>query len=298
MANEMRDLLRELPHVIVLAMLIIALLFVATKYKFVHCTQIIPIDKPEARAISSQWCNVYCSISGHSKVAIITGNSQDPGIGNADLLRRRISSQRLYTYIAPLDSSEISAGLLKDYELVVLTQFKTISLRQSIALRDYLQQGGSILWEGDAASRYEFTDDDKEFALAMNKTKPGFYEQYDDLVKNKSAGFGLLGDFLGAQYNRTVAPTSEIVRIRALTESHLTVQGVKNFNLTRAPYAIVQEDPRLVNKISVIRTPGGKEYPMFLERKFVGRLFYTAVPIEYIDSPTLLTNVMDYLVTC
>ncbi len=286
MAGEVREFLRELPHVIVLALLIIALLFVATKFKWVHCSQV------------PQWCDVYCTIAGHSQVAVISGGQDDPGIGDGLLLRKRITGERLFTNVVPFRASEVSSGLLDDYELVVLTKYKRITLRQAIALRDYLERGGSILWQGDAASEYVFPEEDKEFAKLENYTKPGFYEYYGDLVNNKTKGFGLLGDFLSAKYNRTVAASTEVIRIRALKESHLVVQGVKNFNLTRAPYAVVTEDPRFVTKAAVLKTPDNKEYPMFIERKFVGRLFYTAVPLEYIDSKTLLTNVMDYLVTC
>ena len=37
---------------------------------------------------------------------------------------------------------------------------------------------------------------------------------------------------------------------------------------------------------------------MLLERKFAGRIVYAAIPLEYIDSKTLLLNMFDYLVTC
>jgi hypothetical protein len=286
MADDIKGVLKEIPNIIVLILLIAALLFVATKFKWVHCSQI------------PQWCDVYCRITGNSQVAVIYGAPDDPGTGDALLLRRRITAERLFTNVVPFRSSELSGGILDDYEMVALTQFKRITLREAIVLRDFLNKGGSLLWEGDAASEYRFSGEDDTYARQMNLTSPGFYEAFKDAVVNKSKGFGILGDILGAQYNKTVPANPQIIRIKALSESHMVVQGVKNFNLSRAPYAIVTADPRYSTQVAVFRTPDDKSHPMFLDRKYVGRLFYTAVPLEYIDSRTLLTNVMDYMVTC
>src|SRR3990167_3629643 len=123
MADDIKGVLKEIPNIIVLILLIVALLFVVTKYKWVHCSQI------------PQWCEVYCRITGNSQVAVIYGAPDDPGIGDPILLRRRITTERLFTNVVPFRASELSAGLLNDYEIVAITKYKRVSLREAIVLR-------------------------------------------------------------------------------------------------------------------------------------------------------------------
>ncbi|MBI3588403.1 hypothetical protein HY095_04365 [Candidatus Micrarchaeota archaeon] len=295
-----KGIFAELPHIVIVAALLVVLVFVATEFQWVHCSAI------------PQWCSVYCSVKGHSRVAVV----YDPdggGLGNALLLRSRIEHDRPYTSVVPIRSDEISAGVLRNYALVILTQHRKIGISEALSIRDYLkgaqytggQQvrdlrdlvggGASLLWEGDAASEYVITDSDDSRLRIENATSPGSYESYATYVKNHSRGFGLLGEILGARLNATKAGS---VQFKAISDTSPIVSGVKNFNLTTTQYAVVNEDPRLVNKIAVIKAPGGKEVPMLLERKFVGRIVYTAIPLELIDSKTLLGNVMDYLVSC
>lgn len=289
MAGEKRDLLSELPHVIVLALLLVVLLFVVTKFKWVHCSQI------------PQWCNIYCTATGSSRVAIVTGEN-DPGIGSGDQLERLLNQNRIHTLVTRLSTSDLSTGLLEDYELVVLTQAKNISLRQALSIKAYLDKGGSLLWEGDAlGNNYTITDEDKFLLEAENQSRPGTYEAYLRLLNRSSGyGFGFLGEVLGIRYVATRQTDSYFngtVRFRSVKD-HLVTSGIKNFELLYpVAFAQVIEDSRAVTKIAVIGSPG-REVPMLLERKFGGRVMYSAIPIEYIDSKTLLLNIFDYLVTC
>lgn len=279
------ELAKEIPHLLVVAALLIILLFVVTKFKWVHCSQV------------PQWCNVYCELNGKSQVAVISGNPGDPGIGDAAGFRLQALNDRQFTYIAPFQASQITAGLLEDYELVVLTHWKQVTLKQAIALRDYLNKGGSILWEGDAASEYVTTPEDESYALAENVSKPGFYEEYKKLL-NKTQGFGLLGDVLGVKYVKTHSRTGGL-KYQSVKDNHLMVSGVHNFQLQPIVFAEVTENPAALTKIAELNeTSTGKLYPALLERKYVGRIVYTAVPLEFIGSKTLTTNVLDYLVSC
>lgn len=279
-----RELLAEIPNLIVLILLILVLLFVVTKFKWVHCSQI------------PQWCPIYCSIVGKSQVAVIHGASNDDGIGNAKLLRDDLLAYRQFTYAADFQSNQISQGLLDDYELVVLTNMKNISLRQAVALRDYIKRGGSVIIEGDSATRYVFTQEDESFALAENLSRPFFYEDFKAAL-NTSQGFGLLGDALGVKYLKTL-PAAGGMRFYAVKISHLALSGVKNFDLPVVPLAQVTENPTILTKVAEIQTADGKTYPAMLERKTAGRMMFIAVPLELIDSRTLLSNVFDYLVAC
>lgn len=278
-----KDLLGEIPHLIVVILLVLVLLFVVTKFKWVHCSQI------------PQWCDVYCSINGKSQVAIIHGPASDAGLGDASALHNQILTQRKFTYSAMFEASQLSQGLLDDYELVILTHVKNISLRQAITLRDYLDRGGSILWEGDAGSSYVLTQEDESYALAENLSNPGYYEYYEEIL-NSSAGFGLLGDALGIKYLGNVPKTGG-ARFYAVKLNHLILSGVKNFELPPAPFAKVTENPAVLTKVAEIELNGVK-YPALLERKYIGRIIYVAIPLEYVNSRTLTSNALDYLVSC
>lgn len=286
------DIFSELPHIIVLVLLLFVLLFVVTKFKYVHCSQI------------PQWCSVYCTVTGNSRVAILTGEAGDTGLGDANQLERLLNQNRLQTLVTRLRMNEVSAGLLEDYELVVVTNAKNVSLGQAIAIQEYLNKGGSILWEGDALTSYNFTEDDKFLLQAQNRSKPGTYEAYERLFNNtRGYGFGLLGQAFGFGFVQILKTDNSSItatgagRFRSVKD-HLMTSGIKNFEfIVPLPFAHVVEDPRLFTKIAVVNGTR-KEFPMLLERKTSGRLVYTAIPLEYIDSKTLLLNVFDYLVTC
>lgn len=280
------ELLRELPHLIVLALLLIALLFVATKFKWVQCYSI------------PQWCDVYCRINGHSQIAIITGGPDDPGLGDAKELSDVLLRDRL-TYATQFTSDQLSSGLLNQYELVILTKFKRITLEQATTIRDYVNRGGSILWIGDAASEYVNDSSATALALQLNSTHPGYYESYlRQLNATKAQGFGLLGEFLGAQrIGKTNPPT--YVRFKTLVGTHPIVAGLNSFSFNfTTPYVTVAEDPRVSTKVAVLVLPNKNETAAILDRRYVGRIVYVSFPPERANSKTLILNLMDYLVQC
>ena len=286
------DIFSELPHILVLVLLLFVLLLVVTKFKYVHCSQI------------PQWCSVYCTVTGSSRVAIITGDTGDTGQGDGNQLERLLNQNRLQTLVTRLRMGELSAGLLEDYELVVLTNAKNVSLGQALALLEYINKGGSVLWEGDALTSYNFTEADQFLLAAENRSKPGTYEAYVRLFNNtKGYGFGFVGQNLGLGFVQILQTDNASItstgagRFRSVKD-HLMTSGIKNFEfIVPLPFAQVVEDPKLFTKIAVMNGTR-KEYPLLLERKTAGRIVYTAIPLEYIDSKTLLLNVFDYLVTC
>jgi len=138
------DLARELPHVIVLVVLVLVLLVVVTKFNWVHCSQ-----------IPGNWCEVYCNVvmRTHSRVALVYG---DDGIGDPTALENMIRRVRPYTYLEPVRLSDASYGMLKGYDLVILEHARSVSYKESRALREYLNKGGMMVWVGDSASRHYY----------------------------------------------------------------------------------------------------------------------------------------------
>jgi hypothetical protein len=261
-------------------------MFVATKYEWIHCYQI------------PQWCNVYCQFAGHSQVAMITGGPNAIGMGNAALFTQQAEEGRISTIIVPLTTSELSAGVLSQFDLVILDQMQQISFMQALTLKNYVDQGGSILWMGDAATNYVSNPNDNALALAQNKSQPGYYEAYMKFVNQSGGtGFGLLGNYLGAQYiSENTNPVS--VSINQLIPSNPIVSGLLPAYAFTTPYVSVAQVPQVTTEVATLQVPGGTAVPAILDRKYVGRIVYVAFPVENANSPTLTQNLLDYLVQC
>ncbi|MCX6767952.1 MAG: hypothetical protein NTY90_04480 [Candidatus Micrarchaeota archaeon] len=290
MADGFEEIKKELPHVIVLCLLIIVLLVVVTKFKVIHCSQI------------PQWCDIYCGIMGRSRVAII---SADAGIGNPVGLARVMQSQRYSILPEQFPASEMSYGLIKDYELVVLERFKNITVGQVNALKMYLNGGGAVLWIGDSASRLYLSEQDKAEARVLNeswasqnKTAGGlpYYEWLEKKVKD-TQGFGDLSSYLRATYVGNKNSTAPLT-LRIVAQDHMVSKGLKTeFLVPPSEFAAVSEQPATVTKIAVIKM-GNAEYPAIFESNYAGKILYVAFPLEAMNSSSLMSNILDYLVTC
>lgn len=284
------DFKKELPHIIVLALLILVLLVIVTKFQVIHCSQI------------PQWCSVYCQIMGKSRVAIIAG---EDGMGNPQELSRVIQTLRFYTVVEPFPAKEMSYGLLKDYDLVILEHFRNITVGQMNVLKAYLNGGGSALWIGDAASNLYLSDEDlaearltDETWTSQNRTYQGMnYTAFLQKSVSETKGFGELGSYLMAAFVEKKAP-SEPITLRMVAKDHLIAKGLKTeFSNPPAELAVVNERPAGVTKIAVAKV-GGKEYAAIFESNYIGKIVFVAFPLEGANSTALITNIFDYLVTC
>ena len=152
----------QIVHGAVLVVLVVALLFVATKFGLMRCDS-VPL-----------WCDLYYSIAGAPKVLIVYG---DDGLGNEQLLLNGLNEHvRLGGGgIVPITPSmvgveNIAYGNLKQFDLVIVTHAKTISTDNLKAFDTYVREGGRMVWTGDAGT---VTEDAEEY----------LYE--DDLDENK-----------------------------------------------------------------------------------------------------------------
>ncbi len=288
--QEKTDFRKEIPHLIVLVILVVVLLFTATKFKWVHCSQV------------PGWCSAYCSLSGNSKVAIITNSSTDnaTAAGNPQALSNILQNTRPSTIVATFPHSELSIGLVKSYDLIVLDGFKDITVGEADAVKQYIAQGGSVLWIADAASRRVLSEGDLADALQKNLTRPYYYENLLNTT-NKTLGFGDdLSRLLRVSYLSTQPAAS--VDLKLVARDHLIASGVRPLQtLPPVPYTIV-DDLAGATKIAVFQI-GGKEYPAIMESRMGGSLVYVAFPLELSvlqdgTGGTLLNNIFDYLVSC
>jgi len=277
--------------IIVFIALVLVLLVVLTKFKFIH-TRDIP-----------GWKGFYCGVveQQQSRIMMLHG---DDGLGDYEKLANQLSRFRVSAPPEQLHVSRLSSGVLKNYELVIVEHMKRITFTQAEALKSYMDGGGSIIWIGDAGSDYYLSEEDLSAALIKNESNPGYYERLLNQSR-KTTGFGEIGEYyLGVTYLRTENDTSGVV-LKVVDRSNPLVQAViQELDLNSMPFAVVNENKvgaATVTK-SAILDYGGHEYPAVIDSKYVGRIVYVSFPPEEITEsiqPTgLLTNMVDFLVSC
>ncbi|MBU0662247.1 hypothetical protein KKH30_05135, partial [Candidatus Micrarchaeota archaeon] len=125
-------------RIAILAVLVVALLGVIM---WIFGCSIIPV--PGA-------CDVWWGVMGEPKVLIVHG---DDGLGNPQLLQSAMESKEhlgLRVRVAHLDT--ITLGNLKDYDLIIVEQARTMSTKKMKMLVDYALGGGRLVWTGDAGA--------------------------------------------------------------------------------------------------------------------------------------------------
>ncbi len=315
---------KDITHLVVLAVLVVVLLVVLTKFQWVHCSMI------------PGWCNVYCDVitRSHAQVALIYG-PPGSGIGNpvADDLETRgnleneIRALRPDIALLPISVDDLSAGLLKRYDVVILERARNMSSRQVKVLIDFVERGGTLVFVGDSAT-YQYVDAyDLLLAQQENQT---YYDKlqrildarnvswnsdyakrsieeykktdtYDTIVNYSKirTGFRKLVAVTASQYSRTVIRPGYFVNLSIALPDHLVAKGLlKKLTDTQIrEYAIVQADPSSTDIIAYIED-GQNRYPAIVETRYAGKVLYFAFPPERGNSATLLANTWDYIAAC
>lgn len=306
--TPLEQLEKALPNVILLVILVLALLVVVTKFGWIHCSQVPGFD----------WCSTYCAYieNGKSRVAILSGSD---GLGDPDLLNAKLRRLRGFTLVEPLQGQELSAGILKKYDLVVIEHFRTASSLQVDAIRGYLDGGGTVVWVGDSFSNQYVDEYDLLLAkqknesfygdlmaqnvtpgsanwnLAWNQAKLTTWYKY---LYNRTSfrGFDVLETYMRARYKGNIDSDNESLRI--VDPNHLLTRGLfKEYPLDSKQFTSVIPDASGTNLLAQIRVKNGT-YPGIIETRYAGKIIYVAFPLEDAASQTLLTNLLDYLAPC
>jgi hypothetical protein len=128
---------KNLPHIIGIAVLIFILLFVLVNFGYLR-----PCDIPG-------FADIYYSIKGYPRIAIVYGND---GMGNPQLLRSVIIERRhQFPDMIPISNLK-TGGVLDPYEMIIVEHARTIDTSVFYAFRDYVQRGGRLVWVGDAGT--------------------------------------------------------------------------------------------------------------------------------------------------
>ncbi|MFH1057040.1 MAG: hypothetical protein V1717_04590 [Candidatus Micrarchaeota archaeon] len=299
---------RLLPNIIILLILVLALLAVLTKFGWIHCSQVPGFD----------WCGTYCTYieQGKSRVLVLYGND---GLGDPVSLRAQLSRLRGFSLVEPLQAVELSAGILKKYDLIIVEKFKTASTRQVEAIQGYLDSGGVLVWAGDAFSNQYVDEYDLLLARQKNETfylnliaynitpnttewnkawaearKTTWYKHLNNLTKYN--GFDVLEGYLGARYDSVVNVTNASFRI--VDPDHLTVKGLfKQFPTLAKRVTKVVPDASRTNLLAQVITENAT-LPGVIETRYAGKIVYVSFPLEEANSTTFLINLLDYLAPC
>jgi hypothetical protein len=94
-------------------------------------------------------CNIYDFVMGSPRVLIAYG---DEGLGNPELLKQYLQDPRIVgaESVDTQHINNLSLGNLKNYKLIIVEQARQISYEQLQMFMDYTNQGGRLVWIGDA----------------------------------------------------------------------------------------------------------------------------------------------------
>jgi hypothetical protein len=292
----------DVPRLLVLIGLLLILLVLLTKFRWIHCTQVLkvgPINMP------TNWCEVYCTyLNGPaSRIAIVYG---DEGMGDPDRLSVRIQQERLdqarpYTVPVMLRMDEFAYESIRGYDVVFFERARRITPAQASAVKRYVASGGVIVWIGDTGTEYYYQQVDIDEALALNQTQPFYYENFmEDLnTTNSMGGFGPMAAYLGVKYTATENATSNVSMVRVAKDNLMVADLVDEIAFrTDIPYAKVTFNPSGASEVTKLKV-GSANFPAIVEvRNPRVSAVYVSFPLEDSPSKGLINNILDYLVLC
>ncbi len=131
----MADEQTKLANVVVLIVLLAALLVVATRFRWMHCS-VIP-----------GWCDAYYQLFP-VKIAIVTG---DGGIGDAQMLKSMIYKNTRY-YPIVYSTKQASLGVLDQFGVVIVEGAKEMSDDELMMFATLAAKGKILIWIGDSGT--------------------------------------------------------------------------------------------------------------------------------------------------
>ena len=134
-------MIKSLTRVVMLLVLVFGLLFVLTWTGIVKCS-LLP-----------GWCDIYWGVAGQPQVLIVYGNG---GLGDVELLESLLIDPSILGdgRVRPhsMHISRVNTGNLTNYALVIVEEARQISTQKLRAFMEYVNQGGRLVWTGDAGT--------------------------------------------------------------------------------------------------------------------------------------------------
>lgn len=162
---NMRSTAKDLYHVGMAIVMVLLILGLATWSGILTCRDI------------PGWCDVYYGIKGPPKTLIVFGVE---GLGDPDLLATALRNPdyAAATNISRQELDYVSAGNLKQYDLVIVTRARQMGTDKLEAFMEYVDSGGRLVWTGDAGTVLE-SEDEFLYEDDIDVNSP-FYPTIDD----------------------------------------------------------------------------------------------------------------------
>lgn len=269
-------------NAIIIIVLAFCLLFVLTMTHLVPCS-----------SVSFAWCDTYWSIMGPPKVMIAyTGE----GLGNAIKLQELLGDHDVVGVKAQLQNIEYikATTQLKPYDMVIVTQAKTLTADQMNIFYDYANLGNILIWTGDAGtaippgekrpSDYNYNENSvwvrvnsEGILVPLNTLISAEYaDNYCNIVNCSTQNKDYVGDFVVDSYSDLTAGINP--KASQLYGNTAIVQLINNTS-TKMDLSF-DFSSNMISKSGSKIPVGQKVFPIFIRTGLGGNVFYSAVPLE------------------
>lgn len=291
---EMRPLLKDAYHVGLALGMVLLILGLITWSGVISCRDI------------PGWCSVYYTVKGPPRTLIVFG---DEGLGNPQELARLLRDPRFTaaTNISQQEVDYVSAGNLKQFDLVIVTRAKQMSTDKLRAFMEYVDSGGRLVWTGDAGTTLTTDDqflyaDDVDANAAHEFISPWARKDVEDNIAVRFDNY-LSADYLGNYCDFrdcTIATTAQQVGdlVPESGADHRLIYGIANNLKLYGDFSIVDDigigSTRVlsVDVSTMIRDLENKElgrvFPIIITSGIGEKIVYYSVPPELFAQEPML----------
>ncbi|PIU22370.1 MAG: hypothetical protein COT14_01550 [Candidatus Diapherotrites archaeon CG08_land_8_20_14_0_20_30_16] len=272
--------------ILIILILVFGLLFALTATKVVHC-----------KTIGQFWCNVYWDLVESPRVLIVFGGD---GLGNAEKLltilqNRDIISLKTTTQVQNLAYVPTTSYLDK-YNMVIVTQAKSMSSDQLLMFYEYAIKGNILVWTGDAGtssmpndkklSDYNIENTNVWTRVNSDEKVVPFGElisaEYIDNFCNLVNCGSINTDFVGELLPDPDSPIAGGIKPRTsyLSGDFAIVKQINNSSTVVD--LSVDYQSNLITKSKSDTKGLGNVFPIMIRSGLGKNIVYVAVPLEYL----------------
>ncbi len=240
-------------------------------------------------------CEIYWGtqtiVTGRTQpsILILSDPAENSGLGNAEVLLSLLNDRTISNVRAQsANINYLSSDQLKNVSLIIVTEAKTISTTNLLTFMTYVNQGGRLIWIGDAGTQK--TEYDQEYTNPVTGITKAWERVTEDemLIRfNAFLGVDYVGNFCDM---KDCSPQVSNGKLVADSDHRLT-RGLK-------PNLMVYEDYSIVRLTEPNPTPlkvdfgssmidnnaknHGQIFPVIITSNS-NRVAYYAIPPEYLN---------------
>jgi len=286
-------------NILILLILLFSLFFILIHFNILTCGAVTP-------AI----CDLYYGIisNGKPKILIVSG---EEGIGDPDLLYETLKSPKFRADVTLKNIELATLPMLQQHQLVIVEKAREMSISELKMFEEYVNQGGKLVWIGDAGTTAPEFESDKNYFLKYSERKKGGSESFISPWARKSGskqvsfdyvlGVEYIGNYceikeckddytgflsilnqndrltLGISQNLKIYGDFSLVKIN--TDSYQKTLAILDYGSN-----IIAEPPKEYFWLEQKKHQFGKEFPAIVSTGLGGRVAYYSFPPEYFIS--------------